>query len=63
MKVSEQASLTKLKSNILSINKSLVGSELDKQAEECLQEYEYNLRGVNDAYNQFVIEFDAVDKD
>ena len=39
-----------------------MNDELEDQAKECLQEYDFNMRGVNDAYNQFIIEFDAVDK-
>ncbi len=56
------ASLARLKNNLISINQSLYGPELEELAQQCLQEYELNMRGVNSAFNQFIFEHNAEDK-
>jgi SpoVK/Ycf46/Vps4 family AAA+-type ATPase len=62
LKVSEEASMKKLKENLLNGPTTLIGDELITQAKECLSEYDLHMRGVNDAYKQFIFEFDAIGK-
>lgn len=62
LKVKPSASLARLKNNLIGINQSLYGPELEELASQCLQEYELNMRGVRDAFNQFIFEHDAQDK-
>jgi polynucleotide 5'-kinase involved in rRNA processing len=42
----------------LEIKESLYGPELNQLVDQCLQEYELNMRGVNNAFNQFVFHLD-----
>lgn len=51
LKVKPSASLARLKNNLIGINQSLYGPELEELASQCLQEYELNMRGVRDAFN------------
>ena len=60
--MSREASLDKIKKNLLEGPNTLVGEELLSQARECLLEYDNNMLGVMAAYKQFIFEFDAVDK-
>lgn len=62
LKVKSTASLARLKNNLISINQSLYGPELEELAQQCLQEYELNMRGVNTAFDQFIFEHNAEDK-
>ena len=62
LKVKPSASIARIKNNLISVNQSLYGPELEELASQCLQEYELNMRGVRDAFNQFIYEFDAQDK-
>lgn len=62
LKVKPTASIARIKNNLISINQSLYGPELEDLAGTCLQEYELNMRGVHDAFSQFIYEFDAQDK-
>lgn len=62
LNVKQSASLARLKNNLISINQSLYGPELEEIANSCLQEYELNMRGVKSAFNQFIFEHNAMDK-
>jgi adenylate kinase len=45
------ASLARIKNNLIAINQSLYGPELEELAPQCLQEYTLNMRGVREAFN------------
>ena len=62
LKVKPSASLARIKNNLIGINQSLYGPELEDLASQCLQEYELNMKGVAEAFNQFIFEHDAQDK-
>lgn len=40
----------------------MYGPELEDLANQCLQEYELNMKGVREAFDQFIFEHDAQDK-
>jgi hypothetical protein len=62
LKTKSSASLARLKNNLISINSSLYGPELENLAIQCLSEYEINLKGVKEAFGPFIFEHDACDK-
>jgi len=62
LNVKKSASLARIKNNLIAINQTLYGPELEDLAVQCLQEYELNLRGVREAFNQFIFEHSAEDK-
>jgi len=62
LKVKQTASLARIKNNLIGINQSLYGPELEDLAAQCLNEYELNMRGVQEAFSQFIFEYDAQDK-
>lgn len=62
LKVKPSASLARIKNNLIGINQSLYGPDLEDLANQCLQEYEINMKGVRQAFGQFIFEHDCVDK-
>ena len=62
LKVKDSASLARIKNNLIGINQSLYGPELEDLATQCLQEYNLNMKGVQEAFEQFIFEHDAQDK-
>jgi len=46
LKVKDSASLARIKNNLIGINQSLYGPELEDLATQCLQEYNLNMKGV-----------------
>ena len=62
LKVKPSASLARIKNNLIGINQSLYGPDLEDLANQCLQEFEINLKGVKEAFGQFIFEHDCVDK-
>jgi len=62
LNVKPSASLARLKNNLIGINQALYGPELEELANQCLQEYELNMRGVRSAFNQFIFDHNATDK-
>lgn len=54
--------MARLKNNLISINQSLYGPELEELAAKCLDEYNLNLKGVYKAFGQFIVEKNAEDK-
>lgn len=56
------AIIARMKNNLITINQSLYGSELEALANECFSEFELHMRGVRDAFNQFIIDHNAEDK-
>jgi SpoVK/Ycf46/Vps4 family AAA+-type ATPase len=62
LKVKNSASLARIKNNLIGINQSLYGPELEDLAHQSLQEYELNMKGVKEAFDQFIFEHDALDK-
>jgi hypothetical protein len=46
LKIKPSASMARLKNNLISINQSLYGPELEDLAANCLKEYDLNLAGV-----------------
>jgi adenylate kinase len=62
LKVKQTASLARIKNNLIGINQSLYGPQLEDIADQCLQEYELNMKGVREAFSQFIFEHDAMDK-
>jgi len=62
LKIKPSASMARLKNNLISINQSLYGPELEELAARCLQEYDLNLTGVYKAFGPFIVEKNAEDK-
>ena len=62
LKIKPAASLGRIKNNLIQITPQLYGNELEDLAAQCLQEYELNLKGVREAFNQFIFEHDASEK-
>jgi SpoVK/Ycf46/Vps4 family AAA+-type ATPase len=62
LKVKDSASLARIKNNLIGVNQSLYGPELEDLATQCLQEYNLNMKGVQEAFDQFIFEHDAQDK-
>ena len=56
-----QASVSRLKTNLLTINQQLYGPELEDKANECLKEYELNMKGVKEAFGKFLYNMDVTD--
>ena len=50
LKVKPSASLARIKNNLIGINQSLYGPDLEDLANQCLQEYEINMKGVKQAF-------------
>ena len=51
LKVKDSASLARIKNNLIGINQSLYGPELEDLATQCLQEYNLNMKGVHEAFD------------
>ena len=62
LKIKPQASIARIKNNLLQIAPSLYGAELEEKAANSLMEYDVNLVGVKEAFNQFIYEYDAQEK-
>jgi len=62
LKCKQTASISRLKNNLLGINQQLFGPDLEELAANCLKEHELNLKGVREAFNQFIFEHDVADK-
>lgn len=62
LNIKNGAAISRIKHNLISVNQSLYGPELEELAAQCLQEYELNLKGVKEAFDQFIFEHNAEDK-
>ena len=62
LKCKQTASISRLKNNLLGINQQLFGPDLEELAANCLKEHELNVKGVKEAFNQFIFEHDVADK-
>ena len=62
LRVKESAQLARTKNNLITINQSLYGAELEALAATCAQEFKLHMQGVRDAFDQFIFEHDAEDK-
>lgn len=62
LKIKPAASLGRIKNNLIQITPQLYGNELEELAAACLQEYELNLKGVRECFDQFLFEHDASEK-
>jgi len=51
LKVTQSASLARLKNKLIEINHSLYGPELEEIASQCFSEYELNLRGIKSVFD------------
>lgn len=60
--VKKSTSVTKVKNNLIQNNTSLYGPELEDVANQAIEEYELNIKGVKSAFNGFIYEYNAVDK-
>ena len=63
MSVTQQQVQARVKNNLMSSNSSLYGPELDEVAEQSHQEYQLHVAGVRRAFDGFVYEYEANDKD
>lgn len=62
LQVKPSAVIARMKNNLITVNQSLYGAELESLAAECFKEFELHMRGVREAFNQFIIEHNAEDK-
>lgn len=62
LNIKPQASVARIKNNLLQITPSLYGAELEDHANNSLQEYDVHLAGVKEAFNQFIFEYDAQER-
>ena len=61
LNVNPTASIARIKNNLIAINQGLYGPELEELAAQCLQEYNLNLKGVREAFNQFILDHNCTD--
>ena len=61
LNVNPTASIARIKNNLIAINQGLYGPELEEIAAQCLQEYNLNLKGVREAFNQFILDHNCTD--
>lgn len=62
LRVKQSAAIARMKNNLISVNQSLYGQELEDLAAQNYQEYELHMKGVKEAFNQFIFEHVAEDK-
>jgi adenylate kinase family enzyme len=60
--VKKSTSVTRVKNNLIQSNTVLYGPELEDVANQAIDEYELHIKGVKNAFNGFVYEYNAVDK-
>jgi len=60
--VRQQISCAKIKQNLININQSLYGPELDDLANQVYQEYLLHQEGVNSVFNQFIYQYEVGEK-
>lgn len=60
--VKQQISCAKIKQNLININQSLYGPELDDLANQVYQEYLLHQEGVNSVFNQFIYQYEVGEK-
>lgn len=61
--VKAATSVARIKKNLLDANSPLYGPELDEVAEQAIEEYNLHMKGVKKAFDGFVYEYGASDKD
>ena len=62
LNIKPNAAHSRIKNNLIQITPQLYGAELEDLATQCLQEYDLNIEGVRQAFNQFIFEVDFTDK-
>ena len=62
LKVKYSAAIARMKNNLIQVNQSLYGNELEDLASNTYKEYELNMKGVKEVFNQFIFEHMAEDK-
>ena len=62
LNIKESASLSRIKNNIIGINQSLYGPELEEMMSNCYKEYLLNIRGVREVFGKFIFEHNGEDK-
>lgn len=60
--IRKHQALTRIKSTVGSINTAIYGQELDDVAMKCYEEYEMNMKGVIETFNQFIFQYECGDK-
>lgn len=60
--IKQSAATSRIKTNLISTNNTLYGPELEDLAVQCLQEYELNMKGVRECFDQFIFDHDGQDK-
>lgn len=60
--VKRSTSITKVKNNLIANNSTLYGPELEEVANQALEEYDLNIKGVKSAFKGFIYEYSAIDK-
>ena len=61
--VGKSATVQRVKANLMAANSPLYGPELDEVSEQAFEEYQLHLRGVKKAFDGFVYDYDATDRD
>jgi len=62
LRVKYSAAIARMKNNLIQVNQSLYGNELEDLASHTYKEYELNVKGVKEVFNQFIFEHNAEDK-
>ena len=62
LRVKYSAAIARMKNNLIQVNQSLYGNELEDLASQTYREYELNMKGVQDVFKQFIFEHGAEDK-
>lgn len=62
LRVKYSAAIARMKNNLIQVNQSLYGNELEDLASNTYKEYELNMKGVKEVFNQFIFEHNAEDK-
>lgn len=62
LRVKYSAAIARMKNNLIQVNQSLYGNELEDLAANTYKEYELNMKGVREVFHQFIFEHGAEDK-
>lgn len=60
--VKESTSIARVKNTLIENNSALYGPELDEVANQAVEEYYLNIKGVKSAFKGFIYEYNAIDK-
>jgi pantothenate kinase len=62
LEVKKSTSITKIKNNLISNNTVLYGPELEDVANQAYEEYDLHVKGVRQAFQGFIYEYNAIEK-